>query len=228
MNTPQEKSPQRKVQRFILFGFLLICSIFLLTWLLQDVARSLIVLPFSYIVWIAKQVIQSVPQFFLWLGLIIFSLVMILKSFTGRQVITEENQISSLPLSRRSRLKFWLVQFSHGIDTHGRLAGFVHRLTMDVLSYTYHLPAWQVDKQIQDGDIPIPEELKKYIQISKQMPSYQQDILRNLQESLTNLISRLMKQKTKTNKLSSKEQELEVIITFLEKQLEIDHEHVDI
>jgi hypothetical protein len=216
------KSVKANIWKILLAVLILIPVLLVLTWNLQDIARRLVVVPGSYVIWLFGRLLESTPQFFIWIALITVMGILIGRSLSTRTPSYQEPSFRETGPARRSRLRFWINQLNQRSEfSRSRLAEFVDRLILDVLTYTYHQSTWQVEKRLIDGDIPAPDELVEFLKIRKQLPGLQasrpQEIISDLFFFLKN---RFSKKPAGTVK-HQLNQELEIILDYLEDQLEI-------
>jgi len=251
LGSSPEVPDRRRIWLWALAGILAIPIVVGLAWVLQDFARRLVVIPASYVVWLFGLFIESTPQFFFWIALLVLSSVLIAKSFSGRPKELDDQPVIRQQAPRRSRMGFWMVQLYHRSEfSRGRLADFVDRLAVDVLSYAYHIPGWLVEKMLVEGEIDAPQELLEVVRARKDaLPgrSRQPAPVRFLRETFTRIkrfirkpISRPISLQTGSSpKRSPKrsdsalyqgnlDHDLEEIIKYLEDQLEIQHDNESI
>ncbi len=232
---------------------MVLVSILALTWLLQDTARRLVVVPGSYLLWLMGLFIESTPQVIFWIALLVIAGVLVTRSLTGRPRELNEQPLVVKEGTRRSRLAFWMTQlnqqheFSRSEFSRGRLADFIDRLAVDVLSYNYRIPAFRVHQMLENGEIEAPAEMLELIEIHNLAPQHQEPAPLLQLRSLLNRISDFVRQYTSSpaavlrenadvdpetripgSDTGSLDLELEVTLSFLEKQLEIHNDNESI
>jgi len=213
------------VMRWVLAGMGGLLVVLLLAYTLQDFVRTVIVLPGSYLIWLLRTIFNSLPQILFWGVLIVFAFVLFYKSLTKKSdpPISEENK--ELMAARRSRFSFWRLQLYHRSDiSNNRLIEFIDRLVLEVLSFVYSVPAWQVEKRIENREIEVPNSLESYLIINRQVPAvFPVTWYRVFLRVIRPWLQRIRRSPTESPPQSS-DQELEEIIHYLEEQLEIHHE----
>jgi uncharacterized membrane protein len=214
-----------KFWKLVLLVFAGLVLVVVLTVLLQNFVRMVIVIPVSYVLWLGKLFIQSVPQSVCWAILLVIAVVFIYKSLTQRSTKRKEGATSKTWNTKRSRMAFWLFQLRRlSSSSTGRFRESVDHLALDVVSHTYRIQPREAENRIISGQIESPAVLKQYLQSSKQqVPSWESTISRWWQE-----INRWIKSRINSNSsadASTVEQELLEIIEYLEDQLEIHEEY---
>lgn len=218
------KTVRENTWKGVLAALIIIPVVMFLTWIFQDIARRMVVLPASYVVWLFGRLLDSTPQFFIWITLIFVMGILIGKSLSTRSATNRETPSAEKKPVRRSRLKYWLVQLNQQSEfSRSRLIESVDRLALDVLTYTYQSPTWQVEKRLLDDEIDAPRELVTFIKMRRKSPNYQAFTMAEFIKNLLNYArdrltkKRAMIQRPETNR------ELEMILEYLEDELEIPH-----
>jgi hypothetical protein len=216
---------RRNTLKWILITLGVMTIIFLLTWSLLDFSRRLVVVPVSYVSWLVKNIINSTHQFFFWLALLLLVGVLIGKSFRGRYIPPPEGHTPESRSPKNSRLSFWLIQlFYRGEITQVRFSDFIDRLMLDVLTYAYGLPVRSIEQRLETGEIVLPPEVIEYFQ-KRQSLVNNRNPLQKLWRKLTLFFRDLLPKKSASNPAAIRDFELESILTYLEDQLEIHHDH---
>lgn len=199
-----------------------------LTWALQGVVRQVIVLPGAYLLNLLKAFIASVPQALFWAALVVAALALVSKSLGVRPSEKPEYE-SGIPRSgRRSRVGFWAIQIllSQG-DVRSRISDHLSRLALDVLVHTYQTVHWQVEKRLESGELEAPAPLLACLASSHNVPDQSPA---KLVRDWLNKMAQWVRIKINPNAARAPAlhyPDLEIIITYLENQLEIQHEHHD-
>lgn len=214
------------IWKIFLAFLVLLPLVLLLAWFLQDIAKSLVVIPISYVLWLFDRLLESTPQFLIWLVLIVVMGILVGKSLTTRSTTFNEPPPPDQNYLRRSRLRYWGTQLNQQSDfSRSRLVDSVDRLVLEVITYSHRMPTWQAEKRLIEGDIQAPDELVKFLRIRKQSPNYRPSspllFFKNLMSFLKN---RLMKSPDFIT-TKDKNRELGIILDYLEDQLEIHHDH---
>jgi hypothetical protein len=213
------------VWKWILAGLALLVVVFLLTLSLLDFSRRLVVVPVAYISWLVKNLIDSTHQIFFWIALLLLVGVLIGKSFRGRYIPPSEVSNPESRTPKTSRLTFWLIQLFYRDGTsQGRFADFLDRLVMDVLTYAYSLPLRSLEQRLKSGDISLPPELVALLQ-RRQFQARRQGFIQKSWRQLVIFFRELFPQKSTSNPDALRDVELESILSYMEEQLEIHHDH---
>lgn len=217
--------PRKTVITWFLVGLALVPLVILMAWSIQDFSRTIIVLPSSQILWMMRQVIDSTPQIFFWLALMILVGVLIGKSFSKPEVEIKEETPKDALVPRRSRVNFWLLQLYHQDEYYQtRLVEFVDRLAVDVLTYVHRLPPWQIEQQLVNGEIEIPSSMNTFLKLNQQSPYSRRNSSMVWLKLIWIRVKSLFRKTPPDTTVSPRDYEMGVILDYLEKQLEIHHD----
>jgi len=131
----------------------------------KELIRELILLPFSYLIYIGVLVYRSFDQQALWTSLVIVVVVLgwlslkIRNSFSD--LIIESND--ELPL----RIQVWkkrLEDVDRGRYLQWRFAQHMSSLVLNAISYRVGTSRDQVDEKIAEREIDLPEEIQDYLE----------------------------------------------------------------
>ncbi len=147
------------------------------------------------------------------------------KSFRGRYIPPAEVSTPESRTPKNSRLSFWLIQLFYRDETsQGRFSDFLDRLMMDVLTYAYNLPVRSVEQRLKTGEIEVPPGVIDFFQ-KRQAQERKRKKLERAWRQFNLFIRDLFPRKAASNPDATKDVELERILTYLEDQLEIHHDH---
>lgn len=193
----------------------------------REFVREFIVIPIAYMIWWIGLLVKSTPQVLFWAVILFLAAFITLRSLKpGPQPespVSEEGYGSV----RRERVSFWMIQLYHGSKKYylGRFMGFLYRLILDVLAFEGRATFSVIEKRLEQGEVEVPEEVKAFI-VAGRMPesprypgSFRRFIWRFLHPP---------KQEAEESSLvqiTSSEENLEKVLTFLEDQLEVTHDH---
>jgi len=216
---------RRNIWKWVLAALGLTAVTLLLTVSLLDFSRRLVVVPVSYVSWLAKNILSSTHQAFFWLALLLLVGVLIGKSLRGRYIPLTEVSPPEGRTPKNSRLVFWLIQLFYRDETsQGRFADFLDRLVLDILTYAYSLPVRSIEQRLKTGEIALPPEIIDFFQ-KRQSQERKRNSFQKLWRQIILYIRDLFPQKTASNPDAARDVELEHILTYLEDQLEIHHDH---
>jgi hypothetical protein len=216
---------RRNIWKWVLTGLGLLVITLILTWVLLDFTRRLVVVPVSYVSWLAKNIISSTHQVFFWVALLLLVGVLIGKSFRGRYIPPSEASPPESRTPKNSRLSFWLIQLYYRDETsQGRFADFLDRLVLDILTYAYRLPVRSIEQRLKTGEIEIPPSVVDFFQ-KRQSHDRNQNAIQKIWRQLILYFRELFPQKTASNPDAARDVELESILSYIEEQLEIHHDN---
>jgi hypothetical protein len=156
--------PPERRKRLLLLALLLV-PIALLTLLFRDVARTIVLLPVMYLAWVAGVLWRSIPQFLIWSLFVIVALRVAVGSLIVRRRKREE-QGRPQDTTHWGRARIWAkwVELSNQGDYfRRRLARYLANLTLDTLAEHEHLPAEQVQAELEAGRLDVPPRIRAYV-----------------------------------------------------------------
>ncbi len=217
---------RKDLWKLVAAGLFIIPVIVVLAWFLQDFTRRVIVLPASQLIWLFDLLIDSTPQVVFWIALLVIAGILIGKSFSKPTVLGQEPPGKETRSIKRSRVAFWFFQLSHH-DKYfqGRLIDDVDRLAVDILTYSYRLPVWQIEKRLEIGEIDVPIELNTFLQERKQNQSINQSASLGWLRNIWFRIRIFFRREPINATYASNNPDLEAILDYLEKELEIHYDH---
>lgn len=159
-------------RRFIIIAvvFILI-SIIMLFWA-REIIREVVVLPLSYLLYLAGIIIDYTPQIFFWIVLLLIGLRISYLSISRKKVKDETEMaryrrpINDSPITS-GRVLFWLNKVN--LYRSGRGAYYTstfhqalsHTL-FQLLAYRYRMTVPQVGEGVKDGTLALPQDIREY------------------------------------------------------------------
>ncbi len=154
----------------VIIGLFLLLTIALL-FFARDVIRELVVLPLSYLFWLIGILIDSTPQIFFWLALLVIAFLLASRSLSRkRKILTMYPPGYTVPDDPIStgRVNYWMGKEDL---LRGRQGGFysrsfhsaLGRLLLDLLMYRYRLAPRQVEKAVREGTLDLPADIRAYV-----------------------------------------------------------------
>ncbi len=159
-------------RRFVIFAvvFILI-SIIMLFWA-RDVIREVVVLPLSYLFYLAGIIIDYTPQIFFWIVLLLIGLRIAYLSISRKKTKDE----AELALYRRpigdspvtsGRVWFWLnkvhlYRSGRGAYYSNTFHQALSQTLFQLLAYRYHTTVPQVTESVKDGTLALPQDIREY------------------------------------------------------------------
>ena len=163
--------PPERRKRLLLLGLLLV-PIALLTLLFKEIARTIILLPVQYLLWIAGVLWRSIPQALIW-GIVV---VVALRVAVGSLIVRrrrKEGLDSRRAMEHWGRARIWTrwVELSgQGGYFRRRLSRYLADLTLDTLAEREHLPPEQVPAELEAGRLDVPPRIRAYLLAAVQEP----------------------------------------------------------
>ena len=216
-------------RRLIVVGIGLLVLLTVLAFSLRDVVREVIVIPLSYLFWVIGIFIDSTPQIFFWLALLLISLLVAGRSIRPKTKAVEAHfrTDSMIPANAAGRVGYWVSR----VNTL-RLGSFyrqnfnqsLNRLLLDLLSYRHHLTTRQVELAIRSGNLYLPQEIAAFVK-SNTRDQYDAQaniftwIFQAIREWFTLRLGR-----TTQNTETLLTPEVRRVITYMEEELEVTYE----
>ncbi len=187
----------------------------LLMFSLRDFVRETFALPLSYLIWLIGILTQTIPQVWLWTGLVVIALI-----FATRSLDRERRPAPAAPgksvYPARGGIDVWADRINMlltGKYSKHRFGYFIGKLILDVLSHGERVNFRDIERRLERGEMDAPPAVRDYL-LSRLRSS--------LNEAKPNLLTRLKRffrlQKPPIEQLNA---ELETIVKFLENQLEV-------
>lgn len=181
----------------IIIGLIILLGI--LAIFLQDVVRRAIIVPVSYLFWLLKYYYTTIPQFFIWILLLVIIVLqvsaLIARGFNFERKGYLIRKASSSPLES---LADWLHRSQRGNYFKWRIANRLGKVAREMNPSTSY------------SEENSPGEVQRYLDAG-------------LKESFMDYPLRSsFKKKRKTNPIDL---DVDKVVSFLESQLEEDHDH---
>jgi hypothetical protein len=145
-------------------GIIVIVAALVLMVVLRDFVRQAIVLPLSYVAWLAGLVLNSFPQSTYWAILLAVSILVAWKSlgvprrlFFQRKVtpIIAESRVLSLLAARQVQF----AQLNESVFARERTAFELRALVVKVLAYQERQSSSEIEQRIRTGTLATPPEI---------------------------------------------------------------------
>lgn len=161
-------------------------------------------------------------QIYLW-GFLVFILIILTVTRLGKSTSKEpSNRVYHLKVTSAGRLRFWETQVF--LLTRTRIPSRysiheVRRLLISVLGYKMHLDPTETDRRLKSGELKIPPQYETFAELDQETEEQE--------DRLTELIKILMAvlRGKRQQVIQAREKVLFDLIQFMEKQLEIEHDH---
>ncbi len=158
------------LRRLVIAGAVILIVSFILLFTARDVVREAIVIPVSYWIWVIGLFVDSTPQIFFWIMLLLISLFIAYRSTRPPKKDPAE-PIPYRDYSRSNGVNYGRVAYwSNRVNTmhmgsfyRSMLNELVGRLLLDLLSYRHRLTPRQIETRLEKGQFVVPPEIKEYL-----------------------------------------------------------------
>lgn len=212
-------------KRAPLFLFVIVLAIIgIVALIFWNSIRQAFVAPLSALFLLLFGFLGSFDQVYLW-GAVIFILIIFTVTRLGKSNSKEpSNRVYHLKVTSAGRLRFWETQVF--LLTRTRIPSRysiheVRRLLVAVMGYKMHLDPVEAERRIKSGELPVPPQYEAFAELDKE-PDDQDN-----EDRLTGLFKYVISvlQGKRQQAIQAREKGLFEIIKFMEKQLEIEHDH---
>lgn len=220
----------------ILAAVILVIGIVLLFWA-RDVIREVIVLPLSYLLWGIDLFIRSTPQLFFWAAVLVISFMIAYRGLAVRRKIHLDmpiaGGISEVPDHRlvTGRVVYWrgkvnLMNAGRGSYFQNSFHVSITRLLINQLAHRHRLTVDQVERNLKDGSLDVPDEVREYALASLERADVRSVgpftlLWRSISDQLRAWVSRW----TKSPVENPPDPRFARILQYMEEELEVPHDH---
>jgi len=184
--------------------------------------RLSFVAPLSALFLLMADFLRSFDQIYLW-ALLLFILILVTITRLGKSAPVEpSNRIIHMKVTSAGRLWFWESQVY--LLTRGRLPSRysiheIRRLLVAVMGYKLHLDAAEAEQRFKSGELEIPPQYETFANLDQESEE-QDDLLTIFIKTLVSIL-----QGKRQQVIQAREKVLSDLIHFMEKKLEIEHDH---
>lgn len=184
--------------------------------------RESIIAPISDLVLLIIDFLSSFDQVYLWL-MVLFGLIILTLTRLGKSNDKlPSNRVVHMKVTTAGRLRFWETQVF--LLTRTRIPSRysiheVRRLLIAVMGYKQHLELAEADRRVKAGELQLPPEYTAFAEYDED-PNEPED---RLAEYFKLLLSYLRRKRSQ--EILAREKHLSDIIQYMEKQMEIEHDH---
>jgi hypothetical protein len=185
--------------------------------------RASFVAPLSSFILMISDFLSMFDQKYLW-GFLLFTLIIITITRLGKTKPAETSRYTvHMKVSSAGRLRFWETQVF--LLTRGRVPSRysiheVRRLLVSVLGYKQHIDSAEIDRRLKAGELVLPPQYAKFAELDQESEDEQDDLLTIFVKTLASILQRKRQQV-----IQAREKVLSDLILYIEKQLEIEHDH---
>lgn len=237
------KGSSVNLRRLILILVLLLLVSVLLFFWLRDVIREVIVLPISYLLFVTGIIVDTAPQLFFWLAILLIAFWIAYRSLSTRRraVLPPAAPVLSDTFDRNpygGRVAFWSSKVNqmrtyrsdyYRSTFHYSLA----RLLIELLAHRYRLTMLETEERLRSGMLEVPAEIREYVLSSLSRRDIKhENFLSRFRKSIIEKIRRLFSFRSesfwKHAEISSDNQaeaQIARIIRYMEEELEVTHDH---
>ena len=229
MNLPRAANTRRLV---IAAAALILGSTALLFWS-RDVIREAAVIPFSYLLWAFRILVDGSPQIIFWIMALLIGMLIAYYSLTTRRRV-----VGPRPLALNEpppdayisgRAVFWYKKANLLIGEPGGYSDrnfhtSVVRLLVEIFSYRCRLPARAIEDQIRDGSLNLQPEVLRYLQYHlSRVELVPVSFFERLRQSVTDWTRWLWRKITADPSGSTPvvDEQLAIVLKFMEEELEV-------
>ena len=240
MQAPRVTNPRRLL---IVGGLALALSLVLLI-SARGVIREVIVLPLSYLFWSLGVFVDTTPQIFFWMVLLLLAGIAAFRSLARRGMASMEappnleNRVSGGSLN--GQVSFWFTKVN--LLRQGQSKYFqnafhqsVGRLLMDTLSYRYHLTPVEIEALLREGTLVVPEEVRAYALTSMRRQEFEQPrLFERYWSALVDLFRSWFAPAPRqpgedgplmaSSRSAQDEQQVQLVLKYIEEELEVPHD----
>jgi hypothetical protein len=225
-------------RRLAIFVFLFVFFSIALVFLARDLIHEMIVLPVAYLLFLARIFIDSTPQVFFWLAVLLISGWIAYRSLYRRRkradYYTVGHAVTEEPRGGQGRMSFWTTKVNvarrYGGSYFG--SGFhlaLGRLLIEMLAHRYRMSIGQVEDRIRSRTLDLPPEVEEYLLSSINRTEFQGSRLQRLWQEFLNKLhlwfSLPLPRQASEKTISSALQGIDKVIYYMEEELEVSHEH---
>jgi len=156
--------PPERRKRLLVMALLLL-PLAILTLLFKEIARTIIVQPVMYLLWLVGLLWRSIPQVILWIILVVVVLRVAVGSLLARRRRREERRRALGPEHwGRARIwTRWVELAEQGGYYQRRLSRYLADLTLDALAQREHMPRDLVEEELSAGRLDVPTPIRTFL-----------------------------------------------------------------
>jgi hypothetical protein len=156
--------PPERRKRLLVMALLLV-PLAILTLLFKEIARTIIVQPVMYLLWLVGLLWRSIPQVILWIILVVVVLRVAVGSLLARRRRRDERLRAAGPEHwGRSRIwTRWVELAEQGGYYQRRLSRYLTDLTLDALAQREYLSRDLVEEELAAGRLDVPASIRAFL-----------------------------------------------------------------
>ena len=187
----------------------------LLMWFVQDLARTIVLVPILYLIWVTDLASHTIPQYIIWgLFLLIGSLILGKSLFRPGRIRSKPRE-TVIEYTGRVEELARIIQFSQKWEySRWNLAHHLAELASEIFASHGHRSYEHIKKQLEHAKMNLSPEIQSYFQAGLSRKTTQRN----------RFFSRLRARIRSEKQSSSLDLDPERAVRFLEEHMEISHE----
>lgn len=161
-----------KNRYLILLSLILLLAVFF-TPIFNQFVREVIVIPFLYLLWIGRFLLEAVPQTILWGGFsVILMMIMVISLFGKSRPMV---QLYKKTPAAQGRIAPWvelIKKAERDAYFKWRLAQGLQKLALDAIAHQSDQSLKETRQQLKQGELNLPPEIQAYFQASLKSLGY--------------------------------------------------------
>lgn len=154
------------VRRLLVIAIVLLIVLAGLLYAFRSVVREVIIIPISYLFWLAQTFFDSTPQYFFWILTLVITALVAWRSFRGAKPPPE--YVPKVPDigAPGGRVSYWAARVNLmrlGEYYQSTFNEAIGRLALDLIAYRHRLSNRQIEKGLTNGTLQAPPEVREFI-----------------------------------------------------------------
>lgn len=211
-------------KRLLLLMALVFLLVLALLFFFRGLVVSVIVEPLLYLFWLGNLILESIDQRYLWWFLLGVMVIIMVRGLMRQQRGAGKNSRSGYQPRQTQRVSFWntrIRRMASGTYPDEYSKHEFRKLILDVLAYRLNLSSAEVERSLKNGELELPEDIQAAFLQNNGSPAVKGKAWSS------RLLQRFKKMLDRDESLNSQKvnQQIEELILYLNKQLEINREH---
>ncbi len=224
-------------RRLAIVALLFVIVNTVLVFLARDIIREMIVLPLAYLLFLVKIFIDSTPQLFFWLAVVLISGWIAYRSLYRKRKLVDDfgpsHMVSEEPGSQ-GRMSFWVTKVNIARRYGGSYFGSsfhlaMSRLLVDLLAHRYRLSTGEVEDRVRRKTLGLPPDIEEYLLLNlgnnESHGSWYERWWRKFLLTIQNWLNWPAPRGAAGSLSADPLDGIDRVIYFMEEELEVSHEH---
>jgi len=208
---------------------LLFLSLLLITAALMGIfwnyVYNQLVVPVEYVLWLSSLILRSISQTVYWILVFLVSSIILLRNI-GKPGRVERITPQQHTRVERGRLHYWATKINVDLESQFKskdLSNALKTLLVTVRAHKHYLTIAEAREEYEKDEINLPIFIRE---ITKRLENIQQDEHPRLTTRIARILQALGFQQNMKSGITLEDLQLESMIQYLEKELEIQtHDH---